>query len=161
MGTPAWPLPITSHAVAHLTAGYCSAAGVAPGSGFRHNGAPMRTSIGRGRSGSSVGLLCALLAMAPSGAAEEETTEQLYATRCQPCHGVKGKASKPEMNLADGHWIHGSSLADMVKVIEEGVPGKAMLGFKEHLSKEQIEALARLVQSFGKKGKAGKKAGGR
>ena len=118
----------------------------------------MRTSRRALQLGTATSLLCALLAAA-TVAAEEETTEQLYATRCKPCHGVNGKAAKPEMNLADDKWIHGDSLEAMIKVIEDGVPGKAMMGNKEFLTKEQIEALARLVQSFSKKGK-GKKSGG-
>jgi mono/diheme cytochrome c family protein len=104
-----------------------------------------------GRIGLGAGVLYALLLAAGPAAAEEETTEQLYAKRCQPCHGVKGKATKPEMNLADDKWIHGDSLEAMIKVIEEGVPGKAMIPNKELLTREQIEALARLVQSFSKK----------
>ena len=44
----------------------------------------------------------------------------------------------------------GSSVADIVKVITDGVPGKAMVSFKAQLSEEQIEALAAYVRAFDK-----------
>ena len=98
-------------------------------------------------------VLVVLLALASFTAAADDPTAKLYATRCQPCHGVRGNAAKEEMNLADDKWIHGSSLEDMTRVIENGVPGKAMLAFKEMLSPEEIAALARYVQAFSRKSK--------
>jgi mono/diheme cytochrome c family protein len=54
------------------------------------------------------------------------------------------------MNLADAEWKHGTKLADIQKVIEEGVAGTAMLPFKAQLTPEEIEGLAKLVRSFDK-----------
>jgi mono/diheme cytochrome c family protein len=107
-------------------------------------------------------VVVALLIMvsATSAAAADEATIQLYKTKCQACHMADGNSPIPEMNFAGGSWIHGRRLADVVKVIEEGVPGKAMVSFKEQLTREEIEALARYVRSFDKKLKADKSGKG-
>jgi mono/diheme cytochrome c family protein len=98
-----------------------------------------------------------LVVLSGALAADEEAPAKLYAMRCKPCHGDAGQSPNEDRNLADDHWIHGSSLADVVKVIEDGVPGKAMMPFKEQLGREEIEAVARYVLSFSKKAKAGKR----
>lgn len=100
--------------------------------------------------------LAAAVACSAAARADDEPTARLYTSHCQGCHGIDGKSPIPDMNLADGRWTHGNKLEDMIRVIENGVPGKAMIAFKELLTREQIEALARLVQSFAKKPKAGK-----
>jgi cytochrome c oxidase cbb3-type subunit 3 len=99
--------------------------------------------------------LCALtlLPALPAGAADESA--KIYAARCQSCHGVDGKAPFPDLVLADDKWIHGGSLAEITKVIEDGVPGKAMVSFKLVLSKEEIDSLAKYVRSFSKKAEKG------
>jgi mono/diheme cytochrome c family protein len=83
--------------------------------------------------------------------AADEATVELYKAKCQICHMADGNSPVPAMNFADGVWLHGSRLADVIKVIAEGVPGKAMTSFKKQLTKEQIEALARYVRSFDRK----------
>ena len=109
--------------------------------------------IGGMRAAALTLLPAALLSAGPVGAAEpaDEATIQLYKAKCQACHMPDGNAQIPEMNFTNGNWAHGSKLADVIKVIEEGVPGKAMIGFKTQLTKEQIEALARYVRTFDKK----------
>ncbi len=91
------------------------------------------------------------LAAVPAGAGEDAAG--LYKTKCQSCHGVEGKAPFPDLVLADDKWLHGDSIAAITKVIEEGVPGKPMASFKAQLTKPQIDALAKYVRSFSKKGK--------
>lgn len=105
-------------------------------------------------------VLCAValtsgLAMPPLAA---EEPAKVYAARCQACHGVDGKSPFPELSLLDDKWIHGGSVADITKIIENGVPGKAMLPFKDQLTKAEIGALARYVRSLSKKGKGEKGA---
>jgi cytochrome c oxidase subunit 2 len=80
-----------------------------------------------------------------------EATLELYKTKCLACHLPDGNSPIPEMNFANGNWKHGTKVADMVKVINEGVPGTAMIAFKEQLSAPEIDALARYVRSFDKK----------
>ena len=89
--------------------------------------------------------------VAADAPAADEPTVELYKAKCQICHMADGNSPVPAMNFASGAWQHGSRLADVIKVITEGVPGKAMTSFKKQLTKEQIEALARYVRSFDKK----------
>jgi mono/diheme cytochrome c family protein len=100
------------------------------------------------RAGAATALL--LLAL-PAGAADDSA--KVYVAKCQACHGVEGKSPFPELSLLDDKWIHGGTLAAITKVIENGVPGKAMVGFKEQLTKAEIDALARYVRSLSKKAK--------
>jgi mono/diheme cytochrome c family protein len=96
----------------------------------------------------------ALTTLAVTTSAQEkpsEATLDLYKTKCLACHLPDGNSPIPEMNFANGNWKHGTKVADMVKVINEGVPGTAMVAFKEQLSAAEIDALARYVRSFDKK----------
>lgn len=91
----------------------------------------------------------AALAQAPE--AKPRPTEELYKTNCQMCHMPDGNAAIKQMNFADGEWIHGSDLEQIKKVITNGVPATAMMPFKDRLSPEEIEALAKYVRAFDKK----------
>jgi len=89
------------------------------------------------------------LALAEDGG--DAATRDLYKAKCQICHMVDGNSPIQPMNFADGIWLHGDKIADHAKVIENGVPGKAMRAFKDELTKEQILALAKYVHAFEKK----------
>ena len=99
-----------------------------------------------------VPLLLTSMALAPLAAAADGPAEivALYEEKCMACHMADGKAAVEDMSLADAKWKHGSKLADIVKVIREGVEGTAMQPFKDQLSKEQIEGLAKYVRAFDK-----------
>ena len=98
------------------------------------------------------GLAVAFLAVSVSAQEKPaEATLDLYKTKCLACHLPDGNSPIPEMNFANGNWKHGTKVADMVKVINEGVPSTAMVSFKEQLSAAEIDALARYVRSFDKK----------
>jgi mono/diheme cytochrome c family protein len=102
-----------------------------------------------------------LVGLVGAGASAQDATDEtkdLYKTKCAACHLADGKGAMPEMNLTDAKWEHGSSVADIIKVITEGVPGKAMVSFKAQLSDEQIEGLANYVRAFDKTLKAEKPA---
>lgn len=90
-------------------------------------------------------------------AAEQQAIEN-YEQICQVCHGPKGDAPMPMMNLADDEWTHGSSTKEIAKVIAEGVPGTAMMPNKDKLTPEEILELAKLVRSFDPTLKPEKKA---
>jgi mono/diheme cytochrome c family protein len=79
-----------------------------------------------------------------------EATRELYRTKCALCHLPDGNSPVPDMNFANGEWKHGTKVEDMVKTIREGVPGTAMLAFKEQLSPAQMKSLAVYVRSFDK-----------
>ena len=99
----------------------------------------------------AVFLASCLVPEARAAGGADPATVELYKAKCQICHMVDGSSPIKAMNFADGNWSHGNKLADQIKVIEEGVPGKAMRSFKDELTKEQIEALAKYVRSFDKK----------
>jgi cytochrome c oxidase cbb3-type subunit III len=91
------------------------------------------------------------LSLAPGVlAADDAAILEVYKVKCFACHLADGNTPMKEMNLADSEWKHGSKTADIIKVIEEGVPGTAMLSFKAQLTPEEIEGLARYVRSFDK-----------
>ena len=77
---------------------------------------------------------------------------------CQMCHMPDGNAAIKQMNFADGEWIHGTTLKQQVKVVTDGVPGTAMMAFRDRLSDQEIVALVKLVRGFDKK-LAGRPAG--
>ncbi len=106
-------------------------------------------------------LLGALVSSRTASALDDAATLELYKTKCLACHLADGNAPMKEMNLADAEWKHGSKVADLVKTIEEGSPGTAMLPFKAQLSPEEIDALARYVRTFDKTLKPEKTAKGK
>jgi mono/diheme cytochrome c family protein len=70
-----------------------------------------------------------------------------YKKHCQVCH-LDGDAPLEPMNFADRKWVHGSRLNDVIKVIRDGVPGTAMLAYKDILTTEEIRAVAEYVRAF-------------
>jgi predicted dehydrogenase/cytochrome c553 len=80
--------------------------------------------------------------------------EELYKANCVMCHMPDGNAAIPNMNFADGKWLHGSTPAQLAKVITNGVPATAMMAFKERFSDAEILGLAKYVMAFDKTHKA-------
>ena len=105
----------------------------------------------------------ALVSSAAAARAEEPDPEILaiYKAKCQSCHLADGNSPVAAMNFANGEWKHGTTAAELSKVIAEGVPGTAMLPFKAQLSEEEMEGLARYVRTFDKKLKAEKPVKGK
>jgi cbb3-type cytochrome c oxidase subunit III len=76
----------------------------------------------------------------------------LYEAKCQVCHMADGNSQvMPNMSFADGVWAHGSTLKAVTTTINDGVPGTAMVAWKEQLSPAEIAALAKFVRKFDKK----------
>ena len=101
-------------------------------------------------------LAAAVAALLAAVSVRAEEPAKIYVAKCQACHGVDGQSPFPELSLNDDKWIHGNTVANITKVIEEGVPGKAMVSFKPQLTKPEIDALAKYVRTLSKKGKAAK-----
>jgi mono/diheme cytochrome c family protein len=104
----------------------------------------------------NVALAASVAGLLSATALRGEEPAKIYVAKCQACHGVDGQSPFPELSLNDEKWIHGNSVANITKVIEEGVPGKAMISFKPQLTKPEIDALAKYVRTLSKKGKAAK-----
>jgi len=102
--------------------------------------------------------LCLLAASVMLAAQARPTTnrpaEELYKANCVMCHMPDGNAAIPNMNFADGKWLHGNTPAQLAKVITNGVPGTAMMAFKERFSDAEILGLAKYVMAFDKSHKA-------
>jgi cytochrome c oxidase cbb3-type subunit 3 len=92
---------------------------------------------------------------AVAGQPSAETLE-LYRTKCLQCHLADGNSPLEPLNFTDAKWTHGSKPPEIAKVIAEGVPGTAMLGFNSQLTPKQIAALAAYVRAFDKSAKPGK-----
>jgi mono/diheme cytochrome c family protein len=87
--------------------------------------------------------------------------EQLYKEKCQACHQDGNSQIMPNMSFADGVWVHGSSVKEVANTIANGSKtNPAMMPFKEQLTPEQIEALAKYVRQFDKKLAAAPAKGG-
>jgi mono/diheme cytochrome c family protein len=84
-------------------------------------------------------------APAPRDPAAAET----YKKHCQVCH-LDGNAPLEPLNFANRKWVHGSRLKDVITVIRDGVPGTAMIAFKDILTAEEIRAVAEHVRAFDK-----------
>ncbi len=79
-------------------------------------------------------------------------SKAVYQAKCQACHMADGNSQiMPNMSFADGIWIHGSTLKAVQTTITTGVPGTAMVSFKQQLTPAEIAALARFVRKFDKK----------
>jgi len=98
------------------------------------------------------------LAQKPPATSNRPAAE-LYKSNCVMCHMPDGNAAIPQMNFADGKWAHGTTPAQLAKVITNGVPGTAMMSFNERFSDKEILALAKYVMTFDKTRKPAGKAG--
>ena len=73
--------------------------------------------------------------------------KDLFVKNCFACHGMNG-AGLVGPNLTDNFFVHGPSLADMVKIITKGNPAKGMVAWSPQLSNEQIYNVASFVHSL-------------
>ena len=114
---------------------------------------------------SSLFLPAALLALTGVALAQaprptsNRPADELYKANCVMCHMPDGNAAIPQMNFADGKWAHGTTPAQLAKVITNGVPGTAMMAFKDRLSDKEALALAKYVKAFDKTQKPAAKSG--
>jgi mono/diheme cytochrome c family protein len=98
----------------------------------------------------------------PSAKGAKVDGEALYKEKCIVCHLADGNSPVPNMNFADGVWVHGSSLKEVEKTISDGVPATAMVSWKaQGLTDAEIEALAKYVRHFDKKLDKGTKSTGK
>lgn len=76
-----------------------------------------------------------------------ENGRQVYTKFCAPCHRADG-GGLVGPNLTDDYWIHGSTYADSVKVIWDGVPAKGMITWKTVLKPEEISSVANYIYTL-------------
>jgi cytochrome c oxidase cbb3-type subunit 3 len=71
----------------------------------------------------------------------------VFATNCAPCHAADG-GGVIGPNLADAYWLHGGTLPDIYKTIDEGVLAKGMPNWGKMLKPDQVKAVAVYVKSL-------------
>jgi cytochrome c oxidase cbb3-type subunit 3 len=81
---------------------------------------------------------------------------EIFKQRCVACHGEKGEG-KNGPNLTDEYWLHGNSIKDVFKTINNGVLEKGMVAWKGQISPPNIRAVASYVLSLQGSNPAGAK----
>ncbi len=77
-----------------------------------------------------------------------EHGKKLFGEKCAACHGGAGEGGIGP-NLTDKFWLHGQGrLADLIKIVADGVPEKGMPPWKSLLSREQVMAAAAHVHGL-------------
>jgi putative heme-binding domain-containing protein len=85
-----------------------------------------------------------IAAQDPAALAEGQA---LFRGLCSGCHGGAGRGGKGP-DLTDSRWIHGTTDADIARVIQEGVPKTTMKKMGEALKPEQISKCVAFIRSL-------------
>jgi putative heme-binding domain-containing protein len=83
-------------------------------------------------------------ALDPAAMAEGQA---MFRGLCSGCHGGAGRGGKGP-DLTDTRWIHGSTDADIARVIENGVLNTTMKKLGDALKPEQIRKLIAYIRSL-------------
>lgn len=98
-----------------------------------------------------------------TAAATDETKlaqgKEIYTAKCAACHADKGQGLVGP-NLTDNAWIHGGTIPDMVRIVENGVLEKGMLAWKGVLKPEEINNVVAYLWSIRNTNVPGKAAEG-
>ena len=70
--------------------------------------------------------------------------KDLFGQHCATCHGDAGQGGIGP-NLTDEYWLHGAKIANVVRVLQKGVPAKGMIAWEKTLSPDEINAMASFV----------------
>lgn len=90
------------------------------------------------------------LQLADGRVADLDMGKALFRGLCSGCHGGAGRGGKGP-NLTDDRWLHGSTDADIEKVIKNGVPSTTMKNLGESLKEDQIVHLIGYIRSLAQK----------
>ncbi|HMI48772.1 MAG TPA: cytochrome c, partial [Gemmatimonadaceae bacterium] len=89
--------------------------------------------------------------------------KRLYDTNCASCHGSRAQGAvkagirisiieeqrgKQPPDLTDDQWDHGSSDADIFRVIKRGLPPSMMAGFDGRIPDRQIQEIVNYLRSL-------------
>jgi len=70
--------------------------------------------------------------------------KKVFETNCVSCHLNDGGGSIGP-NLTDQYWLHGGSINDVFGVIKHGVPGKAMVSWKDLISPSDMQDVSSYI----------------
>lgn len=71
----------------------------------------------------------------------------VYIKFCAACHGNQGQGGIGP-NFSDPYWIHGGSMENIISVVENGVPAKGMIAWKNQLSSPEIQQVSAFIYSL-------------
>jgi cytochrome c oxidase cbb3-type subunit 3 len=71
-------------------------------------------------------------------------SKEIFAVRCMPCHGAEGQGIIGP-NLTDDYWMHGRTLAEIRRTINDGRPNEGMIPWKDQLKPTEIDTLTAYV----------------
>lgn len=78
----------------------------------------------------------------------KKIAKKTYKRKCKACHGKDGGGGVGP-NLTDKYWLNGQGkIADVYKVIKEGVAEKGMQAWEDTLSEEKMMAVTKYVMDF-------------
>jgi cytochrome c oxidase cbb3-type subunit 3 len=86
--------------------------------------------------------------MLPLGGDAELGKALFQAKACFACHGMNGEGNALGPNLTDDFSKQGCKEADIMKVINKGVPGTAMVAYEAQLKPAEVKQLAAFVLSL-------------
>lgn len=83
---------------------------------------------------------------------EVQDGKKIYEQKCVSCHGIEGDGNGPAAATLDRRPTNFKEVQpepdDLLKVLEEGVPGTSMPPWKDQLSEKERDNLSRYVQTF-------------
>lgn len=88
-----------------------------------------------------------MLAEAADSQEAIDAAESAFMGNCANCHGKQGQGLVGP-NLTDKYWIHGGSLKDIYKTLQNGVTEKGMPAWGATFDQEQIVNLTAYVRSL-------------
>lgn len=77
----------------------------------------------------------------------EEQGKQVYMTNCMACHAADGGGGIGP-NMTDDYYIHGGTLEDIKKIVEDGVIAKGMVPWKGILKPDDLDAVVFFMRSM-------------
>lgn len=74
--------------------------------------------------------------------------KKIFSGTCFPCHGNNGEGNAVGPNLTDKYWLHGGTIGDVFKTINNGVPDKGMQAWGKTFSPADIRNITSYVLSL-------------
>lgn len=95
----------------------------------------------------SGGVDAAALVAASKDASVLAAGKVVFGTNCTPCHGPDG-GGVIGPNLTDNYWLHGNTLPEIYKTVNDGVLAKGMPNWGKLLKPAQVTAVVVYVKSL-------------
>ncbi len=83
--------------------------------------------------------------------------KQAFSIKCVSCHGAHGQGGIGP-NLTDEYWLHGRTLVEIAKTVDQGVLDKGMPGWRAMMSSDELISIVAFVNSLQGTNPAGAKA---